>query len=193
MTIPPAAVIALRDLIAKWEQEREGYVRGIQMDSPVGDMNRASANTVQRFLADLDALVARVEPQEQELTVIVREFVSAMNTWRDSEQGGYDALIGIACNAVDELQAELDRATARVEPPPQEHGWQPIETAPKDGTEIIALVSGRPYFVSWTTHGTQHAEPWWRDREAYGLTEPTHWIPLPVLAAPPSPPPQEPT
>lgn len=57
--------------------------------------------------------------------------------------------------------------------------WKPIETAPKDGTEIVALVSGVPYIVSWTTHGKQHAEPWWRDREGYGLTEPTHWMPLP--------------
>jgi hypothetical protein len=66
--------------------------------------------------------------------------------------------------------------------------WHPIESAPKDGTEIVALVSGRPYCVSWTTHGDQHAEAWWRDREGYGLTEPTHWIPIPPIPPSGSPP-----
>ena len=61
-------------------------------------------------------------------------------------------------------------------PPAQ---WEPIETAPKDGTEIVALVSGHPYIVAWGTHGKAHAEPWWRDREGYGLTETTHWIAIP--------------
>lgn len=56
---------------------------------------------------------------------------------------------------------------------------EPIESAPKDGTEIVALVSGRAYLVSWGTHAGQHSEAWWRDREGYGLTEPTHWMPLP--------------
>jgi hypothetical protein len=71
--------------------------------------------------------------------------------------------------------------------------WQPIETAPKDGTNIILLLRGWPT-VGWYTdikhyvHGKLSYEhsgwkiPWGsfgRDKD-----EPTHWMPFPPLPAP---------
>lgn len=55
--------------------------------------------------------------------------------------------------------------------------WQPIETAPKDGTPILGwpgTMNGYPYVVQYS-HGL------WReaDGELYHLYEPTHWMPLP--------------
>jgi hypothetical protein len=65
-------------------------------------------------------------------------------------------------------------------------GWQPIESAPKDGSSILAyfpraLETGKPYL----------GEVWWR-RDWMGpfsdglessarldLCDPTHWMPLP--------------
>ena len=52
MTIPPAAVIALRDLIAKWRAEARDADAHTQAD-------------LQQCADDLDALVARVEPEQE--------------------------------------------------------------------------------------------------------------------------------
>jgi hypothetical protein len=56
--------------------------------------------------------------------------------------------------------------------------WQPIETAPKDGTFILAcwrstdLNGDLPHVVSYT-------EGEWRDDYGEEYMEPTHWMPLP--------------
>ena len=61
--------------------------------------------------------------------------------------------------------------------------WQPIETAPRDGTEILALqVDGRELTytaVHWETMAEE-----WRDYSASGAAgftpfEPQYWMPLP--------------
>jgi len=60
-------------------------------------------------------------------------------------------------------------------------GWQPIETAPKDGSWIVALGcyphSGAPETVRWL-------EDEWGDGggDGYSLRDPTHWMPLPPLS-----------
>ena len=55
--------------------------------------------------------------------------------------------------------------------------WQPIETAPKDRTEILAVRDKEIKIVFWYPHlkewGSQ--EDWADD----GTWEPTHWMPLP--------------
>jgi len=74
--------------------------------------------------------------------------------------------------------------------PPSDDGWQPIETAPKDGTRILAVESfqrededGRLYpedaaVVRWVTSRHDGHSGW----SGYGLFlasfEPTHWRPL---------------
>lgn len=83
--------------------------------------------------------------------------------------------------------------------------WQPIETAPKDGTEIIVGwdsatvwitrsayydngmavdIEGNP-FPLWETQGFSsqaEAEGWWSPDNCVGTckVEPTHWMPLPA-------------
>jgi hypothetical protein len=56
--------------------------------------------------------------------------------------------------------------------------WQPIETAPKDGTEVLCFVGGigmGPMVLYWM-HG------YWREKaNSLGLKRPpTHWMPLPA-------------
>jgi hypothetical protein len=74
---------------------------------------------------------------------------------------------------IERLSAELERRQ-----------WQPIETAPRDGTNILAIVSGNhpdsgeaftPEVVFW------RIDQWWNDCWGYDSTdyEPTHWMPLP--------------
>ena len=54
--------------------------------------------------------------------------------------------------------------------------WQPIETAPRDGTDIL---------VGYTTgeicilHFDAATFAWWDHLGAYEFPDPTHWMPLP--------------
>jgi hypothetical protein len=50
--------------------------------------------------------------------------------------------------------------------------WQPIETAPKDGTSIIVSGGTVEWLVDgWFSHCAQRYLQW----------QPTHWMPLPEL------------
>ncbi len=59
-------------------------------------------------------------------------------------------------------------------------GWQPIDTAPKDGTQILAFEIGG-YFNCWW-HDNGYGEQYWMD-EADSEPNPTHWMPLPAAPA----------
>lgn len=77
--------------------------------------------------------------------------------------------------------------------------WQPIETAPRDGTEILGFRPDQGVFIfRWaetsdfdsTDPGEEWSEDWWHDLWGWmeGDLQPTHWMPLPP---PPSPSTQE--
>lgn len=54
-------------------------------------------------------------------------------------------------------------------------GWQPIETAPKDGQAFLACESGIVTIVDWD----DVTEEWVQSYDGVGKAEPTHWMPLP--------------
>lgn len=58
--------------------------------------------------------------------------------------------------------------------------WRPIDSAPKDGTEILLYEDRRIVSGAWNRGGAMHM-PYWMG----GLFRPTHWMPLP---SPPSAP-----
>lgn len=62
--------------------------------------------------------------------------------------------------------------------------WQPIETAPKDGTRVLVHV---PPYGPFTAHNRFHSFLEARDRwHVAGLlndAQPTHWQPLPAPPA----------
>ncbi len=68
--------------------------------------------------------------------------------------------------------------------------WQPIETAPKDGTRIVlAKFNATPGFTElwWLTLG-HWSEKWgnWNDGiEPCGLAGPNFWVSLDTLPEPP--------
>jgi hypothetical protein len=71
---------------------------------------------------------------------------------------------------------------SQIRPQSAVQGWQPIETAPKDG---IPIILGWPkmalggYWAEWRgTWTTAHGE-------YVGENEPTHWMPLPDAPQPP--------
>ena len=67
--------------------------------------------------------------------------------------------------------------------------WQPIETAPKDGTRIIIFEDGCVRISRWYVHymngaPNPHRAPEWKQdvmygHDYYGPIKPTHWMPLP--------------
>lgn len=60
--------------------------------------------------------------------------------------------------------------------------WQPIETAPKDGTWILVWMPDRGVMVvSWGEHYRNDNEYGWMDYldSFFELDEATHWMPSP--------------
>ena len=63
--------------------------------------------------------------------------------------------------------------------------WQPIETAPKDGTEILIVAKGYVAIARWKNINTDaHPLMAWafhhEDDGAYVLHGPSHWQPMPL-------------
>jgi hypothetical protein len=60
--------------------------------------------------------------------------------------------------------------------------WQPIETAPKDGTRIVALSNkkglGLPSFIHWDDGAWCGMT--YEDEKRLVIYDPTHWMPLPT-------------
>lgn len=55
--------------------------------------------------------------------------------------------------------------------------WQPIETAPKDGTRVLVVEEGE-YHVAWFVDAP--GAGWVHAADDYNIVmEPTHWQPLP--------------
>lgn len=53
--------------------------------------------------------------------------------------------------------------------------WQPIETAPRDETDVIVWAHGRAMGARWTDHGP--GECWRVNIMSFVRIEPTHWLP----------------
>ena len=55
--------------------------------------------------------------------------------------------------------------------------WQPIDTAPKDGTTVLGWWADECMIVDWCVF----VERWCstHDSEDLFMPEPTHWMPLP--------------
>lgn len=64
-------------------------------------------------------------------------------------------------------------------------GWQPIGTAPKDGTEFAAYEEGDVYKCHWKEYddGEGRFSEGWYDHVNETLENPTHWMPLPAVGA----------
>jgi hypothetical protein len=65
--------------------------------------------------------------------------------------------------------------------------WQPIDTAPKDGSLIFGWIPGSCYateivFMRWDSDGPSDCIGWWWEAGDHGGMldiDPTHWQPLP--------------
>lgn len=67
--------------------------------------------------------------------------------------------------------------------------WQPIETAPLDGSFVIVFGSSRkgekpiidqcPMFANFTMHWEKFGDGVWVEFFSDAIVEPTHWMPAP--------------
>lgn len=57
-----------------------------------------------------------------------------------------------------------------------ESKWQPIDTAPKDGTEILVYIPRRRGAI-YAGASNPSGHQWWSKN--LGAIKPTHWLPLP--------------
>ncbi len=61
--------------------------------------------------------------------------------------------------------------------------WQPIATAPLDGTDVLVhLGDDRPPVVAgWFGDEGQNVSDWWMEYDTQNVVrgKPTHWMPLP--------------
>lgn len=100
------------------------------------------------------------------------------------------------------LQSLHDQLNTRAEPRPADHSaeiervqWQPIETAPRDGTLIdlyVPSLGKRATDCYWKDSQIRGHSGWWwgnhdnnPERMSYRLhLEATHWLPIPSLLQP---------
>ena len=55
--------------------------------------------------------------------------------------------------------------------------WQPIETAPKDGTEVLVQMAPKVIRLGWYFKPSSRTEGWCNKNGKRII--PTHWLPLP--------------
>ncbi len=113
-------------------------------------------------------------PPSARLEALIEKWVhnSRLQTYEDRERFRKEA--GDALAAL--------RQGPAAAPTPSAEGWQPIETAPKDGTKILAANDHDYYIAEWSTNANGSFN--WNNTE-YTFT-PAHWLPLEPLPAPPA-------
>lgn len=80
--------------------------------------------------------------------------------------------------AVDVVVAS-DEAAGMTLVPRSQVEWQPIETAPTDGTEVLLWVAPGEGLSGFRCVGAYHEDAGWTVCE---LRDATHWMPLPITA-----------
>jgi hypothetical protein len=95
----------------------------------------------------------------------------------------FDAIARVVTKALDEARGHAQSSQQ----------WQPIETAPKDGSQIIGLWKCNVYSLRWTKYyekwphqdggptfrGGWSVETW----DQHMPCEPSHWMPMPQTLA----------
>lgn len=113
----------------------------------------------------------------REAFTALRERLAAVEAERDEAIRVRDnALHGFADQTADRIekrkraeQAETSLAAAR------ERNWQPIETAPKDGTHMLMYRKSTGIDEAWWKGDGWGGRSWWYPQS----DQPTHWMPLP--------------
>ena len=119
-----------------------------------------------------------MNPLDEAALARLRELAAAAEEGQRRDESWVDALKRRR-EALEDFRQMFDPATvlALLDMVPQ---WRPIETAPKDGTEILVWWFGRRVIATWT-------DGKWTDESLGQYDEqPILWMPLPRAASEPS-------
>lgn len=110
-----------------------------------------------------------------EIAEIEKRSDSLGKTWRMKE--------GLLPSSIVEIHKDRATLLSHIRAMQAAAQWQPIETAPKDGTFILcAHKSGHINICRWHVEipNYEKSDAYWRARvyEGEGLWKPTHWMPL---------------
>lgn len=84
-----------------------------------------------------------------------------------------------SCRTIDEAVAREWLCSEELEHILDESSWQPMDTAPKDGSEILVTLTGGSVHMAWMN--TRYNA--WSIQETIGV-EPLAWMPLPAPYVP---------
>lgn len=94
---------------------------------------------------------------------------------------GWEVTIALDPQVSSDAQALIDRGKAEAQPAIPDR-WRPIETAPKDGRDVLLAWGGRTRYAKWIDNNATTA-PWsgWSvpSLECRPNVPPTGWMPLP--------------
>ena len=101
----------------------------------------------------------------------------------------WSGLLADAARALEVADSEGSQLTSALRRLQEEHekgGWQPIETAPKDGTLIIGALIDTQYGRVCRVHDMKHNGLAFYTVTGHSLPQMTHWMPIPALLLPPA-------
>lgn len=122
--------------------------------------------------------------QRAELTGHLSEAFKSMRVCYDTPADHYREMVRRVVEDRDVQKHRAREAEAARLALQRQMEWQPIETAPKDGTRLLLArkqrMSGELIVVSgyWNSGGAFHMPHW---STSSNLFDPTHWMPLPPL------------
>ena len=142
------------------------------------DHYKEEITDLEKQLAERDAALARCVGDRK--SILTPAVCGVSGHFRFQENGGNCLMCQREKRLIDEAVAASAQATAKVQQ------WQPIETAPKDGTNIL-LVNRVGNVATGLWQGNGEYECWWLRggnrpntffNHHYG---PSYWMPLPEL------------
>lgn len=193
--IEQAAVQNYKDSVLKEVGEPVAHMYPDKDGPLAGKCFVGGAQTGDIDLFTADQLIAARKPLEEEIAILTETKENVWSALKKTEQQLKAAQEEIerlkrerliTADAIETLNSTHKEQLATAEQRVAE-AWQPIETAPKDGTSVLLLFKGCAIEALWECvdsgdweSGLQPSYYWsskfdWFDDG----TEPTHWMPLP--------------
>ena len=164
----------MKDLIAKLKSDATCAIGAIWLH--IDAQAARIAELEQRLLLAAEKFMTEDDPKPSDLQAAILALPLPDTSCRDIEKEDLTDLLIAA--------ADLAASTALQAPVREVPGWQPIETAPKDGTHIL-LWWGEQARLGWWLDNSHTRTPWagWKVPSLQVVPfgcQPSHWMPMPA-------------